>query len=92
MKDMCKKFIIWSIIIILMVAYLPIGEIYAYTNEIKENSQQNIQKNENITLNEIKNKEIEKNDDETTEIQDKVSEKNESSQENIVKPEIKPIN
>ena len=92
MKDMCKKFIIWSIIIILMVAYLPIGEIYAYTNEIKENSQQNIQKNENITLNEIQKKEIEKNDDETTEIQDKVSEKNESSQENIVNSEIKPIN
>ena len=91
MKDMCKKFIIWSIIIILMVAYLPIGEIYAYTNEIKENSQQNIQKNENIALNEIQNKEIEKNDDETTEIQDDVSEKSESSQENIINPETKLI-
>ena len=59
MKDMCKKFIIWSIIIILMVAYLPIGEIYAYTNEIKENSQQNIQKNENN--NKAENSELQRN-------------------------------
>ncbi len=60
-KSVCKKILIWSLVIILMVAYLPIGEIYAYTNEIEENSQQNVnvqkdKTNGNIITNESQNK------------------------------------
>ena len=41
LKEKCKKLLILSLILILMVAYIPVNEIYAYVNETNEVLQQN---------------------------------------------------
>lgn len=66
-KENLKKLLIWFIVIILVTAYMPIGEVYAYAKEKSEISQENLEteRKEETKANEITE---ETNSEETNEV------------------------
>ena len=92
LKEKCKKLLILSLILILMVAYIPVNEIYAYVNETNEVSLQNTKELEkNEITNETNSKNSIENANTTTETSDIADEEIEDLENSISNDEIKPI-
>ena len=92
LKEKCKKLLILSLILILMVAYIPVNEIYAYVNETNEVSLQNTKELEkNEITNETNSKNSIKNTNTTTETSDIADDEIEDLGNSISNDEIKPI-
>ena len=92
LKEKCKKLLILSLILILMVAYIPVNEIYAYVNETNEVLQQNAEElRTDKTTNVINSENSIENTNTITETNNVEDEGLESLEDSISNDEIKPI-
>ena len=93
LKENCKNFLILSLILILMVVFIPANEIYAYENKTNKVSQQNIKKETKINkiTSETNSKNSIENANTTTKKSNIEDEKIEDLENSISNDEMEPI-